>query len=62
MEAIGSKKKHNFCPDKLNIEGKEITGNSNIAHAFNSHFSSIARKVRDSVTPTDRPLMNFYLI
>ena len=56
-EATGSKKNDNFCPDKLNIDGGEITGNSNIANAFNSHLTSVILSPLQTA-----PQMNFYLI
>ena len=44
-----------ILPEILKIAGVEIKGDLNIAQQFNEHFVNVAKNVRDSIPPTDRP-------
>ena len=54
-EASGIRKKPFTLPDELNINGQITKDQSKIAEAFNKHFTSIAHKIKDDITPTDKP-------
>ena len=53
-EAAGLKSKSNFSTEKLVIDGVDIIGESNMAQAFNRHFTSIAHNIRQTIHPSDR--------
>ena len=54
-EASGIRNKSFTLPDQLNVDGQIIKDQSKIAHAFNKHFTSIANKIKNDITPTDKP-------
>ena len=43
----------------LNVDGQIIKDQSKIAHAFNKHFTSIANKIKNDITSTDKPPDNY---
>lgn len=54
-KASGINKKHFTLPDELNVNGQTIKDKNKIADAFNKHFTSIASKIKNDITPTDKP-------
>lgn len=58
-EAIGIKKSAKQSTDELIINNISVRDEKCIANSFNDHFSSIALKLRENITPTDRPPDSF---
>lgn len=54
-EAAGIKTKSSNLPSSLNINGNTVKDNKLIAEEFNQHFASIADKIKETITPTDKP-------
>ncbi len=54
-EAAGIKTKSSNLPSSLNINGNTVKDNKLIAEEFNKHFSTIAEKIKETITPTDKP-------
>ena len=54
-KASGINKRSFTLPDELNVNGQTIKDKSKIAAAFNKHFTSIANKIKNDITPTDKP-------
>jgi len=54
-EASGIRNKSFTLPDELNINGQIIKDQGKISQEFNKHFTSIAHKIKNDITPTDKP-------